>query len=109
MEGSPWEFRDRYIQNSPFFILDSVTAPVLLLHGGADRTVLPSRAEETFVALRRLGKEAMLVRYDGEEHHPGSWSVVNATDYWERVFQWFEQYLGTPSSPSESPKLKQSP
>lgn len=70
---SPWKVRDRYLANSPFFTLDSLTTPVLLLHGGADRTVVPARAAETFVALRRLGKEATLVIHDGEEHHPGSW------------------------------------
>ena len=93
MGGSPWEFRARYLENSPFFFLDRVTTPVLLLHGGADRTVLPTRAEETFVALRRLGKEVTLVRYEGEEHHPGEWSIANATDYWDRIFEWFGRHL----------------
>jgi dipeptidyl aminopeptidase/acylaminoacyl peptidase len=91
--GSPWEVRDRYVANSPFFFLDRVTAPVLLLHGGADRTVLAARAEETFVALRRLGKAATLVRYEGEGHHPGSWRAANAADYWERVFDWLGRHL----------------
>lgn len=94
MGGHPWQFRDRYLENSPFFFLDKVTTPVLLLHGGADRTVLPARAEETFVALRRLAKPVEYVRYEGEEHHPGSWSVANATDYWNRIFAWLEKYLG---------------
>lgn len=96
MGGSPWQYRDRYIDNSPFFFLDKVTAPVLLLHGGADRTVLPERAEETFVALRRLGKVATLVRYEGEGHHPGSWSVANATDYWRRIIDWLDTYSAAP-------------
>jgi dipeptidyl aminopeptidase/acylaminoacyl peptidase len=93
MQGSPWEFRDRYVQNSPFFFLDRVNAPVLLLHGGSDATVRASEAEATFVALRRLGKAATLVRYDGEDHHPGTWSGANATDYWERIFDWFGRHL----------------
>jgi len=94
MGGHPWQYRDRYIDNSPFFLLDKITTPVLLLHGGADRTVLPARAEETFVGLRRLGKTAEYVRFEGEEHHPGSWTVANATDYWNRIFAWLERYLG---------------
>src|SRR5438045_6614316 len=93
MAGSPWEFRDRYIDNSPFFFLDRVRTPVLLLHGGADRTVVPARAEETFVGLRRLGRDVTLVEYAGEDHHPGSWSSADATDYWNRIFAWFEKYL----------------
>lgn len=93
MGGSPWEFRNRYIDNSPFFFLDRVRTPVLLLHGGADRTVNPARGAETFVALRRLGRETMFVRYEGEDHHPGTWNAANATDYWQRIFEWFERYL----------------
>jgi dipeptidyl aminopeptidase/acylaminoacyl peptidase len=93
MGSHPWEQRQRYLENSPFFYLDRVNAPVLLLHGASDRTVLRQRAEETFVGLRRLGKEVTLVFYEGEEHHPGSWSVENATDYWERIFDWLARYL----------------
>lgn len=99
MGGSPWEFRDRYLNNSPFFSLDRVNAPVLLLHGGSDPTVLATRAEETFVALRRLGKQVMLVRYDGEGHHPGEWSVANAADYWERIFAWYGTHLAPLANP----------
>jgi len=93
MGASPWEARDRYIANSPLFSLDRVTTPVLLLHGGADRTVFAERAKETFVALRRLGKVATLVVYDGEDHYPGTWGLGNATDYWSRVFNWFNRYV----------------
>ena len=94
MGAHPWAERQRYIDNSPFYFLDRVTAPVLLLHGAADAVVRPEHAEETFVALRRLGKPVTLVRYDGEEHHPGTWRPENAADYWERIFGWFERHLG---------------
>ena len=93
MGGHPWELRDRYIANSPYFFLDRVTTPVLLLHGAADHTVPVAAADETFIALRRLGKTIEYVRYEGEDHHPGSWSLANATDYWERIFAWLERYL----------------
>jgi len=93
MGGHPWELRERYIDNSPYFFLDRVRTPVLLLHGAADRTVRVQRAEETYVGLRRLGREVQLVEYAGEEHHPGSWSIANATDYWRRVFEWFERWM----------------
>lgn len=98
MGGHPWDYYERYRENSPFFFLDRVTAPVLLLHGGSDPTVRPQRARETFVALRRLGKDVTLVLYDGEGHHPGAWSVENATDYWERIFDWLAQHLEPPES-----------
>jgi dipeptidyl aminopeptidase/acylaminoacyl peptidase len=70
---------------------------VLLLHGGADHTVQAARAAETFVALRRLGKTAVLVRYDGEGHHPGEWGAANAADYWARIVAWLDRYLKAPA------------
>jgi dipeptidyl aminopeptidase/acylaminoacyl peptidase len=102
MGAHPWDQRQRYVDNSPFFFLDRINAPVLLLHGAADRTVLRQRAEETFVGLRRLGKEVTLVFYDGEEHHPGTWSVENAADYWERIFDWLARHLAPRSAAASS-------
>ncbi len=93
MGGSPWEVQNRYIANSPFFFLDRVNTPLLIMHGTADRIVSVARAEETFVALRRLGKPAVLIRYEGEGHAPDSWKSANIEDYWQRMFQWFERYL----------------
>lgn len=93
MGGSPWEVQDRYLANSPFFFLDRVNTPLLIQHGAADRIVSAARAEETFIALRRLGKPVVFVRYEGEGHAPNSWKSANIEDYWQRIFQWFERYL----------------
>jgi len=103
MGGHPWEVPAQYHDNSPFFFLDRVTAPVLLIHGGDDHVVPPQRSQETFVALRRLGKRVDLVLYDGEGHHPGSWSVENATDYWERIFDWLDEHLAARPQPESVP------
>lgn len=93
MGGSPWEFQDRYIANSPFFFLDKITTPLLIQHGAGDRIVSIARAEETFIALRRLGKPVVFVRYEGEGHAPDSWKAANVEDYWRRMFEWFDRYL----------------
>jgi dipeptidyl aminopeptidase/acylaminoacyl peptidase len=93
MVGSPWEFRDRYIENSPLFYLDRVETPVLIVQGDMDP--IWKQADEVFVALRRLGKEAVYAKYAGEEHWEGTWSLANAKDYWSRVFAWFDQHLKT--------------
>jgi dipeptidyl aminopeptidase/acylaminoacyl peptidase len=91
MAGTPWQYRDRYLENSPIFFFDRVTTPVLIVHGGLDRSQF---ADEVFVALRRLGKEVMYARYEGEEHWPGTWGRANVVDYWNRVIEWFDQHLG---------------
>ncbi len=63
MGGTPWEYRERYIENSPIFFLDRIQTPLLIAHGTSDNTVAPFLADEVFVGLRRLGKEAVYAKY----------------------------------------------
>lgn len=93
MGGTPWQYRARYIENSPVFYLDRVETPVLLVHGELDRSVPCQQAEEVFIGLRRLGKEVVYAKYAGEEHWPGTWSPANISDYWNRVIDWFDRHL----------------
>jgi dipeptidyl aminopeptidase/acylaminoacyl peptidase len=93
MVGTPWQFRDRYIENSPIFYLDRVETPLLIVQGELDGAVPHQQAEEVFVGLRRLGKEVVYAEYQGEEHWEGTWSFANASDYWNRVIDWFNQHL----------------
>jgi dipeptidyl aminopeptidase/acylaminoacyl peptidase len=66
MGGTPWEFRSRYIENSPLFYLDRIETPLLMIHGGVDSAVDPFLAGEVFVGLRRLGRTVQLAKYRGE-------------------------------------------
>jgi dipeptidyl aminopeptidase/acylaminoacyl peptidase len=91
MGGSPWEFRSRYIENSPVFYLDRVTTPLLIVNGGED--LAPWLADQVFSSLRRLGKRVEYARYAGEDHHEGDWSLANQKDYLTRVIAWFDRYL----------------
>jgi dipeptidyl aminopeptidase/acylaminoacyl peptidase len=93
MGGTPWQFRDRYIENSPVFYLDRVKTPLLIVHGALDNTVPPFLADETFVGLRRLGKEVVYAKYEGEGHWQGEWGYANQVDYWNRVIDWFKSHL----------------
>lgn len=93
MAATPWEARARYIENSPFFFLDRVQTPLLLVHGALDLTVPVRLADQIFVGLRRLNKTVEYARYEGEEHWQGTWGRANAIDYWERVIDWFDRHL----------------
>jgi dipeptidyl aminopeptidase/acylaminoacyl peptidase len=93
MGGSPWEFRDRYLENSPFFYLDRVRTPLLIIHGGKDDAVPVFLADEVFTGLRRLGKTVTYVRYEGESHWEGTWNRANQLDALSRVLAWFDRYL----------------
>lgn len=89
--GTPWQDREKYIENSPFFYLDRVETPLLIVHGAEDRAVAPFLADQIFVALRRLGKEVEYAKYDGEGHAPAGYA--NEFDYCNRAVAWFEKYL----------------
>jgi len=97
LSGSPWAFRDQYVENSPIFYIDRVETPLLILHGSHDKTVAPFLGDEIFVALRRLGKEVEFARYEGEDHSPATWSSSNYKDYCQRIIDWFDSHLGSPS------------
>ena len=105
MGGPPWEFRDRYVENSPVFYLDKIQTPLLINQGGMD--ISPYQSDEIFVGLRRLGKKVVYVRYENEghsiEHYP------NRVDYWNRLISWFDSHLGTvmdSSKPQTSGKVE---
>lgn len=91
--GSLWERREAYIDNSPLFRLDRVTAAVLLACGTANPEE-PSQAGEAFSALRRLGKVAEFRLYAGEDHAPGNWTAAHRRDLLERILDWFDAHLG---------------
>jgi dipeptidyl aminopeptidase/acylaminoacyl peptidase len=93
MGGTPWEFRDRYIENSPVFYLDRIETPLLVVHGENDNYVPSFLAAEVFVGLRRLGRQVEYARYQGSGHDPAVWSYPNQLDLCNRMIAWFNQYL----------------
>jgi dipeptidyl aminopeptidase/acylaminoacyl peptidase len=91
--GTPWQYRERYIENSPVFYLDRLQTPLLIIHGSEDATVPPFLDAEVFVGLRRLGREVELAEYMGEGHSPLYWSYANQLDFCTRVIAWFDDLL----------------
>ena len=91
MGGTPWQYRDRYVENSPFFYLDRVRTPILAAHGTEDDAIAPFLGDEIFVALRRLSKVVTYVKYGGEAH----WleRPANEEDFFARYMSWFDKYV----------------
>jgi dipeptidyl aminopeptidase/acylaminoacyl peptidase len=102
MGGSPWEQRARYLENSPFFYLDRVKTPVLIIHGAEDDAVQVNLADEVFTGLRRLGKTVSYARYKGENHWEGAWSYPNQLDSLNRSIAWFDRFLKGMPAPGAS-------
>ena len=95
MGGTPWEFPDRYRQNSPVTFLDHIETPLLIVQGEEDTGVAPFLGDELFVGLRRLGRVVEYARYRGERH----WNLgyANQLDAAYRVIGWFDKYLSATS------------
>jgi dipeptidyl aminopeptidase/acylaminoacyl peptidase len=106
MGGSPWEFRERYLENSPIFYLNRIETPLLIIHGEKDDAVPAFLADELFTGLRRLGKPVTYARYEGEGHWEGQWSYANQIDCLSRVIAWFDRHLkgAAKSEPDKSPR-----
>jgi dipeptidyl aminopeptidase/acylaminoacyl peptidase len=96
MGGTPWQYRDRYIENSPLFYLDRVQTPVLIEFGGDDQTVGPYQSREAFVGLRRLGRIATLVGYPKDGH--ALVTTAHQLDFWQRMLDWLNTYLPSGNS-----------
>ena len=86
-----WEARDLYIENSPLFFADKVNTPLLITHNDNDGAVPWYQGIEYFVALRRLGKVAYMLQYNGEEHNLTQ--RRNMRDLTVRLQQFFDHYL----------------
>ena len=90
--GTLWERRQQFIEDSPLFYFDRVETPVLIIHG-TDDYLSDTNAKMAFVALRRLGRDAALALYEGEDHVQGDYSLPNQRDYFQRKIAWFDRYL----------------
>ncbi|MFK7937395.1 MAG: prolyl oligopeptidase family serine peptidase [Saprospiraceae bacterium] len=89
--GTIWDKPLRYLENSPIFFLDKVNTPVLILHNDKDGAVPWYQGIEMFVGLRRLGKPAWMLNYNGEPHWPVK--LQNRKDFNVRMQQFFDYYL----------------
>jgi dipeptidyl aminopeptidase/acylaminoacyl peptidase len=90
MGGTPWQFPQQYIQNSPLWRSDTVSAPVLLIHSDMDQFNNGSY-KAFFSSLYIQKKDARLLIYRGEGHSPSS--PANIKDMWKNIFSWFDNYL----------------
>lgn len=89
MDGSIWEHRDRYLDNSPLLRFDRIETPLLIGQGELDGDLVP--AEAIFAALQRLGKPVEYRLYEGEGH------VItrkpNVLDFWQRRLEFLAEHL----------------
>jgi dienelactone hydrolase len=89
--GSIWEYPTRFIENSPLFWLDKVKTPLFIMANDMDDAVPWYQGIETFVAMRRLGKEVYFINYNNDVHNPAG--RANQKDIAMRMQQFFDSKL----------------
>jgi dipeptidyl aminopeptidase/acylaminoacyl peptidase len=72
LPASAAAFRER----SPLTVAESITAPLLVLHGSTDPVVPVGQSQQLVARLQALGRPAELHVYDGEGHGWGRAEVV---------------------------------
>lgn len=90
MKLPAWKAGDAYEKASPYYKIDSLTAPILLFQGDADQVGL-EQSERLLTGLYRLRRDGILIRYWGEGHVPVS--PGNIRDLYDRVLKYLDQTL----------------
>jgi dipeptidyl aminopeptidase/acylaminoacyl peptidase len=88
-----WDAQQTYIELSPFFYADQITAPLLMYHGAQDNNsgTFIIQSERMMQALTGLGKKAVLYIYPFESHAPRA--RENFLDLWSRWLDWFDTHV----------------
>jgi dipeptidyl aminopeptidase/acylaminoacyl peptidase len=92
--AAPWEKLDALMERSPITYVANVQTPLLILHSENDLRCPISEAEQFFAALKYLGREVEMVRFEGQSHdlsrngHPRS-RVIRLN----HIVEWFDRHL----------------
>jgi dipeptidyl aminopeptidase/acylaminoacyl peptidase len=95
--GLPWRNTELWLKLSPWFQVEKITTPTLLLCGTDDANVPSLGVEQLYQALRRLGRDTELVLYPGQTHHLTRPSF--RVDRYQRYLAWYDKYLGARAHP----------
>lgn len=93
MGETPWTNPQRFIDNSPFYRIDRIHTPMLIVAGEKDSTVPYEESKKLFVGLRRLDRPAQLAIYPGQGHVIATWSTESAVDVSRRMVNFLDKHL----------------
>ncbi len=99
--GLPWRNVDRWVKLSPWFQVEKITTPTLLLCGTDDQNVPALNSEQLYEALRRLGRDTELVLYPGQTHSLNRPSFLK--DRFQRYLAWYDKYLKPGQAAASTP------
>jgi dienelactone hydrolase len=87
---------------SPYYVADTISAPVLLIHGDRDQTAPIEESQRMAERLAALGKPVRLLVIPGGVHIFNFRQPEQATVAWEATVQWFGDYVcaSIPAAPA---------
>jgi dipeptidyl aminopeptidase/acylaminoacyl peptidase len=89
--GLPWRNAQLWMKISPFFRMDMIVTPTLVMGGSADVNVPIIGGEQLYQGLKRLGRDTELVVYPDEYHAIRRPSFQK--DRYERYIAWYKTHL----------------
>jgi dipeptidyl aminopeptidase/acylaminoacyl peptidase len=99
--GLPWQNPQAWMRISPFFQLDKIVTPTLILGGDQDMNVPIIGGQQLYQGLKRLGRDTELIVYPGETHSIRRPSFQK--DRYERYIAWYTKYLKPASNATSAP------
>jgi len=90
----PWENLGEYVDRSPVTYAKNVTTPLLIIHSEDDLRCPIGQAEQMFVALKKLQKDVLFVRFPDETHELSrSGKPRHRLARFRFILDWFAKHL----------------
>lgn len=90
----PMDNLEWYVQQSPLTYAKNITTPLLILHSEDDLRCPMEQAEQLFIALKRLRREVLFVRFPDENHELSRGGRVrHRLARFEFILDWFNSHL----------------
>ena len=92
-DATPWRDAHKLVERSPLTYITQVDTPLLILHAEKDYRCPIEQAEQFFVGLKVLGKEAVFVRFQEDTHElTRGGKPRNRIDHARRIADWFDAH-----------------
>jgi dipeptidyl aminopeptidase/acylaminoacyl peptidase len=94
LHATPWDDLERLMRFSPISYVQTIQAPLLILHSDNDLRCPLEQGQQLFSALRYLGRETKMVIFEGQSHdlsrtgHPRS-----RVHRLNEILSWFEAHI----------------
>jgi len=94
-DAFPWDKPELLWKHSPIAYVKNIKTPLFIKHGDLDFRAPINTAEELYIALKKLGREVVFVRYPREGHELSrSGEPKHRVDRLTRMLDWFDSHIG---------------